>query len=259
VTSRPIRLVQLTDLHLHGAPDGRLRGVATLAAFEAALATARARLAPWSALLLTGDLVNDDPDGYRHLARVLGGSAEPAYCIPGNHDEPTAMRAALAGAPFRVGGHARVGDWLLVMLDSRVSGATGGRLARAELDRLDATLAAHADRHALVCVHHQPVPVGSRWLDAIGIDNADELFAVLDRHPRVRAVVWGHVHQAYDGERRGVRLLGTPATCVQFRPCSAEFALDDLPPGMRWLDLHPDGRIDSGICWVDPATLAPGA
>ena len=249
----PIRIVQFTDLHLYGAPQQHLRGAATLASFAAVLADARARVAPWSALLLTGDLVHDEPAGYAHLQRLLGASTAPIYCLPGNHDEVEPMRVALGHAPFQFCGHARLEHWLLVMLDSCLPGAASGRLAPSELERLEATLSAHADRHALICVHHHPVPVASRWIDEVPLENAAAMFAVLDRHPRVRAVLWGHVHQVYDSERDGVRLLGSPATSVQFKPRQESFAIEDLPPGYRWLDLHADGRLDTGIVRVNPA------
>lgn len=246
----PIRLVQFTDLHLYGDARQTLRGTATLATFEAALAEARRMVAPWHALLLTGDLVQDDPAGYGQVRRLLGDAADSIYCLPGNHDSVAAMRTALGAAPFQVGGHALIGDWIVVMLDSSVPGEAAGRLRRPELARLDAALAAHGDRQALVCVHHHPVPMDSRWLDELPLENADALFGVLDRHARVRGVVFGHVHQAYDQMRGSVRLLGTPSTCVQFRPKVAQFELDTLPPAFRWLDLHVDGRIETGLGWA---------
>jgi len=258
VSRAPTRIVQFTDLHLYGAADGRLRGVATLPALEAALATARAREAPWTALLLTGDLVQDDPAGYQHVRRLFGGSAVPVYCIPGNHDEQGPLRAALAAAPFQVCGTAEHGEWLLVMLDSYQHGMAAGRLAASELARLDAALAARPDRHALVCLHHHPIAAGSRWLDTVGLENSAALFEVLDRHRNVRVLLWGHVHQCYDGERRGVRLLATPSTCAQFKPGSDNFAVDQRPPGYRWLELHDDGRVESAVVWVESAAAAAG-
>jgi Icc protein len=48
--------------------------------------------------------------------------------------------------------------------DSYDPGCVGGRLTAAELERLDAELARSA-RHSMVCLHHHPVPMGSRWLD----------------------------------------------------------------------------------------------
>lgn len=248
-----VRIVQFTDLHLYGATDGRLRGVTTLPALGGTIEHALKRHAPWDVLLLTGDLVQDDPSGYAHVREIFGASDVPVYCIPGNHDDPAAMSAALSSAPFQVNGTALAGDWLLVMLDSCVPGRANGRLAPSELARLDAALAAYPDRHALVCLHHHPVSMNSRWLDQVGLENADELFQVLDAHENARALVWGHVHQACDSARGRLRLLGTPSTCAQFKPGVDSFAIDRRPPAYRWFDLHDDGRIDTGVEWVEAA------
>jgi Icc protein len=64
------------------------------------------------------------------------------------------------------------------------------------------------------------------------------LFAVLDRHPQVKLVLFGHIHQDYNQTRHGVQYLGTPSTCIQFEPGSAEFALDEEKPGFRILHLY---------------------
>ena len=253
----PLRLVQFTDLHLYGAVDGQLRGVATLPSLEATVAAAKRRLDSWDATLLTGDLVQDDASGYARVREQFGTSDVPVYCIPGNHDEPAAMRAALAARPFQIGGSAVHGEWLLVMLDSYLHGKAAGRLGESELARLDTALAAHPDHHALVCLHHHPVPMLSRWLDSVSLENPAALFEVLDRHQNVRVLLWGHVHQAWEGSRNGVRLLCTPSTCAQFKPGSDNFAIDRRPPGFRWLRLFADGRIESGVEWVDTAAAAP--
>jgi Icc protein len=249
----PARVVQFTDLHLYGAADGKLRGVTTLPALERTVAAAIQQHAPWHAVLLTGDLVQDDASGYARVRDVFGASNLPVYCIPGNHDELGPMRAALAEPPFQVCGTAHVGSWVLVMLDSYLHGSANGRLSDDELARLDAALASNADRHALVCLHHHPIAMGSRWLDQVGLENPDELFAVLDRHANVRVLLWGHVHQAFDGRRGSVRMLSTPSTCAQFKPGVDGFAIDHRPPGYRWLDLHADGSVDTDVVWVDSA------
>ena len=45
-------------------------------------------------------------------------------------------------------------------------------------------------------------------------DLLDVFDEVLDRHDNVRALLWGHIHQAFDQSRNGVRLLATPSTGV---------------------------------------------
>jgi Icc protein len=107
------------------------------------------------------------------------------------------------------------------------------------------------DMHTLVCLHHQPVPMGSRWLDTMALDNPEAFFAIIDRHPQVRAIVWGHVHQELASRRDDVLLLSTPSTCIQFLPRSDDFAVDMAAPGFRWLDLHPDGSIETGVERID--------
>jgi Icc protein len=215
---------------------------------------ARARHWPCRAILATGDLVQDDPEGYARFRDVFSGLGVPVYCIPGNHDEPEAMTQALSGPPFQLGGVARFPGWILVLLDSFLAGKAGGRLSAECLAGLDAALKANPRLHALVCLHHHPVAVHSRWLDQVGLENPDEFFSVLDRHRNVRAVLWGHVHQIHDTERNGVKLFSTPSTCAQFMPLSPGFAIDHRPPGYRWLELNPDGTITTEVVWVEGFT-----
>lgn len=252
------RLVQFTDSHLFTDPDGELRGVPSLASLRATVDAARSTLGSWDGTLLTGDLVQDDPGGYAHIRAVFGNTPHAVHCLPGNHDVPDAMRRELAAPPFRHDGAARYGGWLVVLLDSTVAGCARGALSPRELARLDDLLRDGGYEHALVCLHHQPIGMESRWLDHVGLENAAQFLAVIDAHPRVRALLWGHVHQAYDGRRGDVRLLGTPSTCAQFRPRVDAFAIDAAPPAYRWLELDAAGGLRSGLEWV-PAPLASAA
>jgi 3',5'-cyclic-AMP phosphodiesterase len=250
-----VRLMQLSDPHLFASAHGRLRGVDTLASLQNVLAHARARKLNVDAVVCTGDIVNDEPEGYAHFARVMASMGKPVYCIPGNHDDPVHLRAALSAPPFQVGGHVDLGAWRIVLLDSCVPGQAGGHISQSELQILDAALA-DAARYAMICVHHHPVEMASRWLDALGIDNADALFEVLDAHPQVRAVSWGHVHQCFDARRHGVRLLATPSTCAQFLPLADDFAVDARSPAYRRLTLRSDGTIETDVVWVEQAAGA---
>ena len=51
-------------------------------------------------------------------------------------------------------------------------------------------------------------------------------------------------------QRGGIRLLASPSTCVQFAPGSEEFQVDTTAPGYRWLRLHADGRLETGVSRV---------
>jgi 3',5'-cyclic-AMP phosphodiesterase len=249
-----MHILQITDPHLYGSASGRLRGVETDSSLRVALADAIARVPDYEAMLVTGDLVQDDRSGYLRFRSFFGGIEKPVLCIPGNHDEPEAMRKELTGAPFEICGTHTIGDWVFVMLDSYDPGHVGGRLTKNELARLDNALAG-SPKHAMVCLHHHPIPMGSRWLDGVGLAEAHEFWRIIEAHTSVRAVVWGHVHQAFEGRRGDVRLFATPSTGAQFLPKSDRYAVDSLPPAYRSFELHADGRIDSQVHWVESAQL----
>jgi Icc protein len=253
-----MKILQITDPHLYGSAGAKLRGVETDSSLRSVLADAFAEFPDYAALLVTGDLVQDDPSGYLRFRSVFGGSPKPVLCVPGNHDEPQAMQHELQGAPFQIGGTWSSGGWQFVMLDSYDPGHVGGRLTAQELERLDRALA-RSPAHAMVCLHHHPVDMGSRWLDGVGLANADEFWRVIEAHSHVRAVAWGHVHQEYDDRRGSVRLFGTPSTGAQFLPKSDRYAVDSRPPGYRHFTLHTDGRIDTGVRWVEPMQMRQAA
>jgi Icc protein len=249
-----MQVLQVTDTHLYGSAAGRLRGVETDPSLQATLDEAFARVRNYQAVLVTGDLVQDDKAGYLRFRSFFGNLEKPVLCIPGNHDEPETMRKELSGGPFKICGAHLIGGWNFVMLDSYDPGHVGGRLVKNELARLDAALA-ESPQHAMVCLHHHPIAMGSRWLDGIGLADAEDFWRIIDAHPHVRAVVWGHVHQAFDGKRGDVRLFATPSTGAQFLPKSDRYAVDSRPPAYRSFELHPDGRIDSQVHWVESAQL----
>lgn len=248
-----LSILHITDTHLFAAADERLRGVNTCRSLQAVLKSASTAARPVDAVLATGDLSQDESAGaYRRFRELLAPLAVPVWCLPGNHDAPERLAATLAGPPFQVGGAVVRGGWTLLLLDSVMAGDHGGRLSAAQLDWLAAALEEHRQRHVLIALHHHVLPLQSRWLDELGLYNAAELLQVIDRAPQLRAVVAGHVHQASDILRKGVRFLTTPSTCFQFLPQVASFAVDRRPPGYRWLELHADGRLETEVAWIEP-------
>lgn len=246
-------LLHLTDPHLFQDPEATLKGVDTFATLMSVLHTARAIHGRAAAMVLTGDLSQDErPGSYARLAWALEGMPWPAYLLKGNHDDADAMWVGLTRQPadIRADRQFFLDNWQVLLLDSVVPGRVDGTLSAATLGWLERALNAHPRHHALICLHHHPVPVGSAWMDALMLDNGADLFAVTSRHPNVRAVLWGHVHQCFDGERGGVRLLSSPSTGVQFAPGHDSFTLDARAPGYRWLELLADGTLDTGVCRV---------
>lgn len=242
------RLLHITDTHLFANPTVVHAGVPVEARFRATLAA----MQPWaqtaSALVHTGDLVHDGSEaGYRRLHDALDELALPGLVMPGNHDERAMMAAVFSGGRLTAERQQCVGDWALIALDTLWDGEVQGRLSATELAGLDEALAATDARHILLALHHPPVSVGTAWLDAIGLNEPTALLERVMADSRIRGMVLGHVHQAFDAVVGGCRCLATPATAAQFMAGAESFALDDGPPAFRWVDLYPEGRIETGV------------
>lgn len=255
IGSDAARILQITDTHLFANPSRALLKLNTQDSFERVLALIAARERDLDLIVATGDISQDaSPEAYTRFCDAMKVFAVPFLWLPGNHDS----RAVMDGirADLQQGGTVdalplavTVGNWRIITLDSAVPGEVHGYLADTELARLEEELmtAAGEGQHAMVCLHHNPVPGSAGWMSDIGLHNQDAFLAIIDRHRCVGAVVYGHIHQELDFERNGVRYFCTPSTCIQFKPNVADFTLDELNPAYRWYTLHNHGAIDSGV------------
>lgn len=247
-----LRVLQLTDPHVFADRDAELRGLKTWRSLSNVVD--HYERGDWRAdlVFLTGDLVQDDSRGaYRNLRLVVDRLGLPVHVVPGNHDVPELIREELDGYGYcdRVRG----ADWTLIGLSTHAPGRVYGVIAAQELARLAGVLAEVETSAAALFLHHPPVTLDSPWMDAIGLENRQSLFELVERFPVVRVIVFGHAHQAFDKHEDAIRIVGTPSTGRQFRPRTDEFALDDRPPAYRRLEFRPNGRFDTEVIWIGDA------
>jgi Icc protein len=136
---------------------------------------------------------------------------------------------------------------LLLLLDSTEPGRVAGRFTSAYLERVERCLGENPGRHVLLALHHQPVPVDSAWIDRYALEDAAEFWSLVDRHPQVRCITWGHVHQDYRSRRENVSLLGSPSSVANSLPNTDTFTLDLGGPACRWLELGAEGELETGL------------
>jgi Icc protein len=232
--------------------DSNLRGTVTLQSLRRVLQHIRASNWPADIVSVTGDLIQDDTaEAYRRFCAELKTLRLPVYCVPGNHDIREMMLHELQQERFHYCDTVRLGPWMIIGIDSCKHDSAAGEVDAAEMTRLCSTLDDASAEHILICLHHPPLPVGSRWLDQVGLQNADAFLERVSAYGNVRGIIFGHVHQEFDDVRGNVRIIGTPSTCRQFKPDSDEFAVDDQPPAYRQLTLNPDGTIDAKLFWMN--------
>lgn len=250
-----LRLVQVTDTHLTGTPDGELLGMNTARSARAVIDTAK-RSGNIDCFLVTGDIAADEqPTAYAQLEEMLGQDTLSLW-LPGNHDD---IRSNLEPLEPHLKRRLRTPKWDVVMLETQVQGEVGGALNASELAALAVAIdeAAAENKYLLVATHHPLRSMNSAWLDEQSVRNADEALNMLAPRAKRVLMISGHVHQESDAVISGIRMLTTPSTCVQFAPQSEDFALDDRSPGYRSLRLYADGSVQTEVVRVSDENNRP--
>jgi len=243
-----IRILQISDTHLFADPQGQLCGQKTRVSFEAVLDDMRKNSWPPDLILVTGDLSQDNSDkSYIFFREKMLELKVPIYCLPGNHDSVGLMTQLLNRGLVQVPRSVMINRWQIILMNSVLPKKHVGHVSREEMEFLKEALQAHPEKNVLIALHHSPVLVKSQWLDSMVLDNSAEFFDLIDRFRHIKGVVYGHIHQEYETKRKGVSLIGSPSTCVQFKPKSNGFRFDNKPPGYRWLHLFPNGKIHATI------------
>jgi 3',5'-cyclic-AMP phosphodiesterase len=220
-------IAQLSDPHLRVGPDDQGSATALARAVAAVL-----ELEPLpDAVLVTGDLAEHaDAVEYARVRELLAPLPMPVHVLPGNHDDPAAMREH-----FPLDGHGPYryttgcGGLRLVACDTSLPGRDDGEL---DLDWLEAQLDGSAP--TIVAMHHPPLLTGIGGLDAIGLPpvQREALATLLERSPQVRRVVAGHVHRTAFAVLGGCSVVTCASTNLQTRlQIRAQgYELGDDPP-----------------------------
>ena len=242
------RIVQITDSHLGSDSSYRLAGVNTQASFQAVLNQVQKEES--ELVVVTGDIAAEaSVEAYAVFFDLIATLDTPMIWLPGNHDLMDSIGKLENATPFVDCYDA--GLWRIILLDSVIEHNPNGRLGTRELEKLKALLAENTRPYVLVALHHQPVDVGSAWLDNQKIEDHEEFMSIVESDERVRAVLAGHVHQEFSEVRNGRLFASAPSTCIQFKARSDDFALDDLYPGYRTFDLGSDGSIATEVRRVE--------
>src|SRR5262245_6806726 len=215
-------VAQISDLHIR--PPGQLAyGRVDTETHLVRCVEHLARMTPRPDLVLaTGDLVDVGlPEEYRHLHALLGPLSMPVYLIPGNHDRREPMLAEFPDHAYLP----RQGAFLqyviedhplrLIGLDTLVVGRAGGRLCEERLAWLTARLEEARTRPTMIFMHHVPFHTGIEPMDRLGLDDAEAMGKIIERHPQVERIVCGHLHRPISMRWRGTLVMTAPSTAHQ--------------------------------------------
>ncbi len=239
-------IVQITDCHLAADPLQVYRGISP----HQNLKTLMRKVKPMKPdlLLASGDLSEDGSQAsYRVLQQYLSPHGVPVLALPGNHDDVELLADAFPGSPVDTIKVSEHGPWQIIRLNSCIPGKPEGRLSEKTLTELECLLKNNESRPKLIAVHHQPIFIGSPWIDKYPLLDPEVLLGLIDHRRDVKAVLWGHIHQAFETGRNGTAMLGGPSSAINSLPGAQKFAADSAGPACRWLELRADGTIQTGI------------
>ncbi|MBC6994431.1 metallophosphoesterase [Neolewinella lacunae] len=242
----PLRIVQITDLHL--LPDGE--ELMRLDVNGRLLRVLRhAREYNPDAYFLTGDFCATLPrqEIYHAMRQMLDGLGKPYYITPGNHDDRAMLRNAfyLEGhgqEPIR--GLVRVQDKNFLFLDTSRGFIDGEQVEWLEM-------ALRQFPAAEIVMHHPPIPMGVRFMDhAYPLRETDQLLRVLtyDGHPR--RVFCGHYHSGRTVAYRNLHVHLCPPTSFFIDPVAPEFQQIDLPPAYLQLEWNDHGAFQAAPIYL---------
>ena len=239
-------IIQITDCHLPADPDQQYRGINPHKNLKRLMRKVKA-IRP-DLILATGDLSEDGSrTSYRLLKRHLSLHNTPVLALPGNHDDAQLLAEAYPGSPTDTIATSDHGSWQIIRLNSCLPGRPEGRVSDRALEDLQRALDDPMRCPRLIAVHHQPIPVDSPWIDKYPLLTPQPLLDMLDEHPDVKAVVWGHVHRVFEARRGDTTMLGGPSSAINSLIDAQKFTRDPKGPACRWLRLEMDGTLQTGI------------
>lgn len=238
-------IIQISDTHLMDEDDLEFVQMNPEQSFHAVMQQVQQHYPDADAIIHTGDLAQVPVE--KTYARYLAFMQQlgiPFYQVPGNHDHIDyfpfhQQQNQVHVLPF--------GKWRVVLLNTAVCGKIEGCIAPSQLQQLERILAALSEQFVLVACHHHPFDMKSKWIDQHKLKNTADLVDVLAQYPHVKAVICGHVHQDSLNEWKNIQFFSTPSTCIQFKPLSDHFALDEQAPGFRMLRLTANGELHTQV------------
>ncbi len=235
----PGRIVVITDPHL-GPAKVKPKEIDIRARFEAALSMVVELKA--EALVLNGDLSMEDPDleVYLYIKAQVDKTGIPTFVIPGNHDDSTMLAKVFGLENFLHNGELYYEAEVLpgqkaLFLDSAL-----GILSEAQVQWVQEKIR-ELRSPRMVFIHHSPLETGVGFMDKnYGLKNAQRFLKILE-YAGGALLFCGHYHVDRVISHNSLTILLTPSLLYQIDPDAVDFKMDHRLPGIRVVDILPQG------------------
>ncbi len=256
---KPIRVVQITDLHILPEAEARLVGVDTAQSLSKVIDDIGQLSPPADLIIASGDLTDDgSPQAYRRLRKLFSDIDYPIFVIAGNHDETANMNEYLVAGNIFHQKQQMIGGWQILYLNSKVEGYSYGQIADEEMRWLKSALDTN-NSPTLLVMHHTPLRLCAS--PSCQMENNQALLSLLVEYDFVKGLIAGHTHNHVEEHQAQCLVMTTPSTMIQVThsqtdgfKTNSEFwdnhQADNSRHGYRLLDMHADGSLISEVRWV---------
>lgn len=234
--SQAYNLIQISDCHIDDQVESM--GVDTHANLASVVKAVTKHNC--DTLLITGDLThNGTLNSYQVLQRMLMPIKSRIVVLSGNHDQIENLNQVFSEQLIS---KFSLGNWEIITIDSTQTLDNSGYVTKKALDQLAQDLQNSVAKYNIVALHHPIVSMQSDWDDSLSLENADELFNVMNKYPKIKAVLWGHAHQASEFDNNDVALISCPSTALQYD--------NETRIGFNHYRLHDDGKLEYNTQWI---------
>jgi 3',5'-cyclic AMP phosphodiesterase CpdA len=233
----PHRLALLSDVHIAASTSAKERGVMMYDHLRQVCGELLDLTTQPAAIFINGDCAyhTGETADYQTLLKLLHPLRQAGHTLHlgmGNHDDREHLWKTIPDSESHVDPLPQKQVSLLeypranvLQLDSlNQTNHTPGVLGEEQLNWLKSTLDAHAQKPAIVMVHHQP----DERPKPSGLTDTQALLDVLLPRRQVKALFYGHTHVWEIANRSGMHCINLPAVAYVFK--------EGEPSG--WVDAH---------------------
>lgn len=252
IQENTLQFIHITDTHLLDNSKETFHNINTKKSLESVLDKCHADYTGIDFILVTGDISQTgSQESYTLFQTVLKQLDVAVYCVPGNHDTPRLLQQVEPNCPVDSVNIFQFGKFSLLLLNSCVENNHHGKISQDGLLEIENHLNTRQDQINIIAVHHPPVLINSKWLDALSLQNKSEFLQLLNKHSQNTLVLFGHIHQEIDQQIDNLRLLSTPSTCHQYKANTNYMCiLNGHPPAYRYVKLNSSNSIETEIHYV---------
>lgn len=227
--SVPLKILQITDTHLFKNNDDELFGVKPNVQLKKLVDHLLMLNLTIDRIFLTGDVSQDmSAESYQYAISQLSRLNTLVFWIPGNHDDMKIMSHEL-NCPryFQAPAYFKTYDQSFIFLNTKYKDVDSGYFSDEDKDFIEEVMSRSVKNEKVSLVmHHHPIKTGTPLIDKYILENNEVFWEVMDRHPKIKHIICGHVHGDYTLKRNDVTVHASMASCFQFAKGSEKIAIE---------------------------------